>query len=130
MAQNELDLVDLVALIILPISSGIVFGVWELGIGVFGGYDFSQAIWEVGGASISVALLATVAAVVWIVGTNELDGSNYEQWEFGLILAALAAVPVYEFVPAIQTAVNTHDAIILVVWLGIAAVSTYIAYVE
>jgi hypothetical protein len=130
MARNQLDMIDLVALIVLPIAAGIVLGVWQLGIGVFGGYDFSQPLWTVGGAEISVALIGTVAAIAWVIGTNEFDGSNYEQYELGLIGVALAAVPAYEFIPAVGAAVNAHDAIVLLVWLGIASVSTYIAYIE
>ena len=130
MAQNQVDLIDLGALVGLPIFAGFVLGVWSLSIDVFGGFEFAQSLYEIGGASISPALILTVACVGWIVATNELDGSSYDDYEKGGIAFALGVVPVYAFVPAFQTLVESSDVVRLVVWLAVAAVATYISYTE
>ena len=130
MAQNQVDLIDVGALVGLPIFAGFVLGVWSLSINVFGGFDFAQSLYEIGGASISPALILTVACVGWIVATNELDGSSYDDYEKGGIAFALGVVPVYAFVPAFQTLVESSDVVRLVVWLAVAAVATYISYTE
>jgi len=130
MAENQIDLIDIAALIGLPIFAGFVLGVWSLEITVFGGFDFAQALWTVGGASISPALILTVASVGWIIITNEFDGSHYEDYEKGGVAFALGVVPIYAFVPAIQALVDSSDVVRLMVWLGVAAVATYISYTE
>ena len=130
MAQNQVDLIDVGALVGLPIFAGFVLGVWSLSINVFGGFDFAQSLYEIGGASISPALILTVACVGWIVATNELDGSSYDDYEKGGIAFALGVVPVYAFVPAFQTLVESSDVVRLVELLAVAAVATYISYTE
>jgi len=130
MAKNQVDLIDVAALVGLPIFAGFVLGVWSLSIDVFGGFDLAKSLWTVGGASISPALIGTVASVGWIVATNELDGSDYEQYELGGIAFALAFIPFYTFVPALQSVVNSSDVVRLIVWLAIAGVATYISYRE
>ena len=130
MAENQVDLIDIAALVGLPIFAGFVLGVWSLEITVFGGFDLAQALWTVGGATISPALILTVAAVAWIVATNQLGGSDYDDYEKGGIAFALGVVPVYAFVPAIQALVDSSDVVRLVVWLAVAAVATYISYTE
>lgn len=130
MAQNQVDLIDVGALVGLPIFAGFVLGVWSLSIDVFGGFDFAQSLYEVGGATISPALLLTVACVGWIVATNELDGSDYDKYEQGGIAFAFAVVPLYVFVPALQSVLNSSDVARLAVWLSVAGVATYISYRE
>ena len=130
MARNEVDLIDVAALVALPIFSGMVLGIWTLSINVFGSYDFSAPIWESGGTAISAALLISVAAIAWILFTNELDGSNYENYEYGGMLFALGITPAYEFIPALGNLVSSNDAIALVVWVAVAVVSTWLAYTE
>ena len=130
MAQNQIDLIDIAALIGLPIFAGFVLGVWSLEITVFGGFDFAQPLWTVGGASISPALILTVASVGWIVATNQIGGAHYEDYEKGGIAFALGVVPIYAFVPALQAVVDSSDVVRLVVWLAVAAVATYISYTE
>lgn len=130
MARNEVDLVDVAALVALPIFSGMVFGIWSLSIDVFGGYDFTQSLWSSGGTAISAAFIVSVLSVAWILLTNELDGSNYETYEYGAIIVALAATPAYELIPALGDVISSNDAIALVVWLLVSVVATYLAYTE
>lgn len=130
MATNEIDVVDVGPLVVFPIAAGMVLGVWSFGVDVFGGFNFTDPLWTVGGANISPALLLTVGAVVAILATNEIDGSSYENYEYGAIVAALLAVPAYEFIPAVQSIVSSHDILAFGLWLVIAAVATAIAYWE
>jgi len=130
MAKNEFDPIDIAAIVLLPFAAGFVYGVFTFQINVFGGFDFSQALWTVGGASITPALLLTVGAVAWIVATNELDGSNYEQYEYALIVGALALPFLFVFVPALQDVATSHDIGRLFMWGGTAAGATIISYVE
>lgn len=130
MARNEIDVIDIGPLVILPIAAGMVLGVWSFGVDVFGGFDFASPLATIGGANISPAFLLAVGSVAVILATNELDGSNYENYEYGAILFALAVVPAYEFIPAIGDLAASHDAIAFGLWLAVAAVATALAYVE
>lgn len=130
MASNEIDVVDVGPLVLLPIAAGMVLGVWSFGVDIFGGFSFSDPLWTVGGADISPALLLTVGSIVAIVATNEIDGSNYEDYQYGAIMGALVIVPAYEFIPAVQSLVSSHDILAFGVWLLVAGVATAIAYWE
>lgn len=130
MAQNELDIVDVAPLVLLPIAAGMVLGVWSFGVDIFGTYDFSAPLFTVGEAGLSLAFFVTIGSIGAIVATNELDGSSYENYEYGAIVFALAAVPLYVFVPAVTTLVDGSDAVAFVVWLAIAGVATGLAYIE
>ena len=130
MAKNEIDVVDVAPLVLLPIAAGMVLGVWSFGISLFGTYDFAAPVFTIGTTGISAAFLLTLASVGAIVFTNELDGSSYENYEYGAIIFALAAVPLYVFVPAVTTLIDGSDILAFVVWLAIAAVATALAYIE
>lgn len=130
MASNELDLVDVAPLVALPVFSGMELNVWSFEVSVFGGYDFSQTLFSGAGIEVSAAMLLTLASIVAIILTNEIDGSNYEQYEYAGMAGALGIVPLTQLVPAVDTLVTSHDAIAFGVWVGIAVVSTWIAYTE
>ena len=130
MAQNQVDLVDIAALVALPIFSGFVLGVWAFQLEVFGGWDLTQVLWEGGGAEVTLPLILTIGAVAWIVATNEIGGSDYDQYELVGIGFALAAVPIYAFVPAVQGLIDSSDVAKVAIWLVIAIVATYISYTE
>ncbi|WP_248515061.1 hypothetical protein [Salinarchaeum laminariae] len=130
MARNEIDVMDIVALVLFPLAAGIELGVWVLQLDVFGGYDFAAPLISGAGIGISPALIATLASLGWIVATNEIDGSDYEDWEFALIAGGFLAVPLYVAVPSVETLLSSYDVITLVVWLLIAADAVYISYTE
>ncbi|RKD93831.1 hypothetical protein ATJ93_3465 [Halopiger aswanensis] len=46
--QNEIDLIDVAALIFLPFFASLIFGVFTISIDVFGGYNLTGAIWTIG----------------------------------------------------------------------------------
>ena len=130
MAQNEIDVVDVAPLVLLPIAAGMVLGVWSFGISVFGSYDFAAPVFTIGNTGISAAFLLTLGSIGAIVATNELDGSSYESYERGAIMFALGAVPLYVFVPAVTTLIDGSDVLAFIVWIAIAAVATGLAYIE
>jgi hypothetical protein len=130
MAQNEIDPIDVAAVVLVPIAGATELGVWSLEVDVFGGYELSDPIWTGGGLEITIPLLVTVLGVVWILGTNELDGSYYSSYETAAILGALGIVPIYELVPAVQSVIDSSDALKLVVSLALAVATVLVSYVE
>lgn len=130
MARNEIDPIDVGALVLWPIAAGMVLGVWTFGLSIFGGYDFTKSLLSAAGVSISVAFVAAMGSLAWIVVTNELDGSDYEEWEWYSILGSFAIVPAYVLIPAVQTLVDSSDVIKVFVWLAIAIVAVYLSYTE
>jgi hypothetical protein len=130
MARNEIDPIDVAALVLVPIAGAMSLGVWSLEVDVFGGYNLSEPLWQSNGATITIPLVVTVLGIAWIVGTNELDDSNYADYEYLAILGALAVVPLYELVPAVQALINSSDVLKLVVALALAAATVMISYVE
>lgn len=130
MARNEVDLYDVAALVLLPIVAGMELNVWTFALDVFGGYDFSQPLFSASGFSVSIALVLTLASVAWVVVSNELDGSDYEDWEWYGIVGAFAIVPAYSLVPAVQTLVDSSDIVAVAMWLAVAIVTVYISYTE
>jgi len=130
MAQNEVDVIDVAALVLLPITAGMELGVWTFSINVFGGFDFSQPLVQAGGSSLSFALVLTLAAIGWIVATNEIDGSDYEDYETWLIGGSLAVVPAYSLIPFVGSIVDSSDIIALVVWMFVAIAAVWISYID
>jgi hypothetical protein len=130
MAQNEIDMIDVAALVGLPIFAGMELGVWSFSLNVFGGFDFSQSLVSAGGSSISFALVLTILSIGWIVGTNEIDGSDYEDLEYYGIVGSLAITPAYALIPFFQNIVDSSDVIALLVWMFVAIVAVWISYTE
>ena len=126
---KEVDLIDLAAVIGIPWFAATIFGVLSFEISLFGGYDFSNPIWTVAGADISVALLAVSFLTVWILATNELNGSNYRPEELAAIAFALLAPLLFVFVPAFESLVVWSDLTRLGFTLAVSVATTWISYV-
>ena len=127
---KEVDLIDVFALMLLPIAGAMIFDVFSLNINVFGGYDFTDPIWTVGGADLSAALFIVLGSVAWIVVTNIMnDQTDLDGLEAGVALTALALPLLYVFVPAVQDLVHWHDAMQLAAVLYVAGASVYVSYV-
>jgi len=126
--RNQIDAIDLVALIVLPLAAGIELGVWTLSLDVFGSFDFGQALVSFGSVDISIAFLATLASIGALVAQGQLSQGNYKQEEWYLIAGSMAIVPLYVFVPLVQDLVAMSDIIPLVVWLALSVSSVYISY--
>ncbi|AGN02820.1 hypothetical protein L593_14405 [Salinarchaeum sp. Harcht-Bsk1] len=130
MARNQVDTIDVGALTIVPIAAAMVLGVFALNISVFGIGSLSQPIVGSGTSAITIPLVLYLGGLGWIVGTNELDGSDYEDYELALIGFAFLSVPMYVFVPVFADLVGISDVIRLLLALGISAAAVLISYVE
>jgi hypothetical protein len=130
MARDSIDPIDVAALVLVPIAGATALGVWSLEVDVFGGYDLSEPLWMSGGAMITIPVLVTVLGLLWILGTNELDGSYYSGYESTAILGALAVVPAYALIPPVQDVIDSSDTLKLVLSLALAAATVLISYTE
>lgn len=128
--RSQIDPIDLAALIVIPFAGAIALGTITLSVNVFGGFDFASAAFSMGGTSISWAGLLTIAAVGWIVATNEMDGSNYEQWEYGVIVLAFAIVPLYVLVPSVASFVDSNGIVSLGLVIVQSGAAVLVSYVE
>lgn len=126
--RNQIDEIDLVALIVLPLAAGIELGVWTLSLDVFGSFDFGQALVSFGGVDISIAFLATMASIGALVAQGQLSQGDYQDEEWYVIAGSMAVVPLYVFVPLVQDLVMISDIIPLVVWVALSVASVYISY--
>ncbi|WP_142858106.1 hypothetical protein [Salinigranum halophilum] len=128
--QQNIDEIDLGALILVPFMGAIALGTITLGVDVFGGFNFTDLIWSGSGVELSWAALITVLGITWIVATNELDGSNYEQWEYGVIVVMFALVPAYILIPPVADFINSSDIASFFSSLGLSAATIYISWAE
>lgn len=130
MAQNEIDPIDLAALILVPFMGAIALGTVTLQVNLLTNFSFNDVVWSGSGVSISYASLLTLAGIAWIVFTNELDGSNYEKYQFGVIIVAFAIVPAYMFIPFVKDFVDSSDIISFVLVIVQSASAIFVSYVE
>ena len=128
MARNQIDTIDLVALIALPLAAGIELGVWSLSLDLFSGYDFSDALVTLGGADISIAFMAVLASIGGLAAQGQLSQDDYKDEEWYVIAASLLIIPLYVFVPAVESLVEMSDIIPFVVWVALSGASVYISY--
>ncbi|RQG87031.1 hypothetical protein EA462_15430 [Natrarchaeobius halalkaliphilus] len=127
--SNEIDPIDIIALMVLPISASMIFQVFSFQINVFGEYDFTEPIWTVGGADISLALLITVAAVAWVLITNIVNAeTDHGPYELGAIVVAILLPVAYVFVPAVESAVMWNDLMQLAALLYVSAATVVVSY--
>lgn len=128
--NQEVDIIDIAALVLLPIASSLLFGVWTWEIQVFGGYDFLAPLWTIAGVDISMALLIIVGSVAWIALTNLANKkTDMDQYEFGAVCASIALPLLFIFVPAVESLVTWHDMMRLAAVLYVSAGAVYISYV-
>ena len=127
--NNEIDLIDIGALLVLPITASMIFQVFTWQINVFGQYDLTEPIWTLGGADISVALLVTVAATVWVLATNVANTeTTHGQYELAVIVVAIALPLLTVFVPAVESLVMWHDLTQLAALLYVSGATVAISY--
>ena len=121
-------LIDILALTQIPWFAGMLFGVFSTSLTIFGGYDFTSPLWSFGGADISVAFLAILFGLGWIVATNEIDGSEYETPAFAAGGFVLLSPILFVFVPSFESLVMMHGAVQLMFTVSVSAAATYLAY--
>lgn len=128
--QNNIDEIDLAALILVPFMGAIALGTITLSVSVFGGFSFTDLIWSGSGVELSWAALITLVGIAWVVATNELDGSDYEQFEYGVIIVMFGLVPAYVLIPPVADFINGSDIVSFVSSLGLSAAVVYISWAE
>ncbi|GGL33884.1 hypothetical protein GCM10009037_16870 [Halarchaeum grantii] len=119
---------DVAALMLLPWFAGIQFGVFTSSLSIFGGYDFASPLWTVAGIDLSLSLFVVLGSLAWILATNEIDGSQYEDYEFGVIAFALATPLLYALVPSFADLVMLNGISQLFFTVAVSASATYIGY--
>jgi hypothetical protein len=97
---------------------------------VFGGFDFNQVLFDDYGVEVTIAAVAALASGGWIIATNEIDGSDYEDYEYGALLGTLGFPALYMLLEPVQVLVNGSEIAAIVVWLAGSAVTVYVAYIE
>lgn len=127
--ENQIDLIDVVALVLTPIAASMIFGVFTMGVNVFGGYDFTSALWTVGGANISVALLIASGGGLWILVTNVMnEKTQHEGYELAGILVAILSPIAFVFVPAFESLVMWHGLTQVMFTLYVGAAAVWVSY--
>lgn len=128
--NQEIDVIDIGALVLLPIAASLIFQVFSWQIQVFGGYDFTAALWTLGGIDVSAAFLITLAGVGWIVTTNIAnDSTDMGQYEMAAVVTALGLPILYELVPVVYDLVMWHDLTQLLAVMYVSAAAVYVSYV-
>ena len=127
---NQIDLIDVLALMIVPLGASMIFGIFSFSIDVFGGYDMMDPIWTVGGADLSAALFITLFGSVWIVLTNIMNGdTSHSQEAIAVFVVALVAPILTVFMPAFESLVFWNDLVQLVFFIYTTAAVTFLSYV-
>ena len=127
---NQIDLIDVLALMIVPLGASMIFGIFSFSIDVFGGYDMMDPIWTLGGADLSAALFITLFGTIWIVLTNIMNSNtSHSQEAIAVFVVALVAPILTVFMPAFESLVFWHDLVQLVFFLYTTAAVTFLSYV-
>lgn len=127
--NQEIDVIDIAALVLIPIASALIFGVWSWNIEVFGGYDFTAPLWSIGSYDITAALLIVVGGVSWISATNLANKrTDMGDYEFAATVTALLLPILYVFIPVVADLVTWHDMMRLAATLYVSVAAVYISY--
>ncbi|MBP2251166.1 hypothetical protein J2754_001487 [Halarchaeum solikamskense] len=121
-------ILDVIALMGIPWFAAILFGVMTSALSIFGGLDFTAPIWTIMGADISIAFLVVLGGLAWILATNEIDGAAYEDWQWAVIVFALASPVLYVLVPSFKNLVMINGISQLLWTMAVSAAATYISY--
>lgn len=127
---EEIDLIDVAFVILIPAAASFLFEVFSLQVNVFGGYNVTEAIWTFSNLDISLAFLIAVFGAFWIILTNFINGDT-EQMEGEIALIALAIVlPIaYEMIPAVNDLIMSHDMIQVGAWLYVSIAVVIVSYI-
>ena len=127
--KNEVDLIDVLALMIVPLGASMIFGIFSFSIDVFGGYDLMDPIWTVAEVDISAALLLTTFATLWVFLTNIMNANtSHSQELLAVFVIALLAPILTVFVPPFEALVFWNDMVQIVFFLYTTAAVTALSY--
>ncbi len=127
MARNQIDTIDLIALIAFPLAAGIELGVWTLGIDLFE-FDFAEALFSVGETGISTAMILAVLSIAGLATTGTLSEGNFQNEEWYAVVGSIIVLPAYALIPAVQSLVDYSPVIPAVIWLALSGMAVFISY--
>jgi len=130
MATKQVDVEDIVPVTAYPIFLGIMLSVFTFSVDVFGGFDFGGTLFSYSSITVTFAGALALVAGVAIVATNEIDGSDYEQWEYGVLLGAFVFPAVHMLIPAVASFTGSNDIVAFGVWMLGSAAAVYVSYAE
>ena len=73
-------------------------------------------------------ILVVLGGLGWILATNEIDGAAYEDWQWAVIVCALASPVLYVPVLSLENLVMINGISQLVWTMAVSAAATYISY--
>ncbi|OIB56219.1 hypothetical protein [Natrialba sp. SSL1] len=127
--KNEVELVDVFAIVLVGYFSPMIFGVMSFSIDVFGGYDMTAPIWTVGGADISAALIIVTFSSFWIIGTNLLNSdTDHSQEEMAIFATALLSPILFVMMPPFEALVLWHELVQVMFSVYVIAATVLISY--
>lgn len=127
MAYGQIDEIDIVSLIALPMFAGVVFNVWTLNLNTFS-LGFGDTLFTLGSTGFSIAFIGALAAIGALVLQGHLDSGDYQDEEWYVIAGSLALIPLYKFVPIFGDFIDSTPIVAFAVWLLISAAGVYISY--
>lgn len=111
---RDLEIMDAVGIMLIAIWGPMAIGFWNLTINAFN-FDFSTVIWSAQGVSITYSTLIALLGVAWIGAVNFWLGDwtldNFTPWGATTLLVGLSIIPIYAFVPAVQTTFSDFGAV-------------------
>lgn len=130
MASKEVDIEDIVPVTAYPIMLGIMLSVFTFSVDVFGGFDLAGQLFSYSSITVTFAGALALVSGVAIVATNEIDGSDYEQWEYGVLLSAFGFPVLHMLIPAVADLTASNDIAAFGVWLIASGAAVYVSYAE
>ena len=127
--QDRVDQIDMIALVAFPVVAGLVYGIWTFQLDIVE-FALTDVAFELGGYAFDWATIIALLSIGWVVGTNQIDGSDYEQWEYAVIVFAFLSVPLYEFVPAFANYVDAEPWFAFGIWLLASGAAVYVSWTE
>lgn len=127
MAYGKIDEIDLISLIALPLFAGVELGVWTLSLDLFN-FSFGDTLMAVGGTSITIAMVGVLASITALVAQGQLDSGDFQDEEWYVIAGSFAALPIYRFVPAVKSLIDSTPIVAFVLWLLVSGAAVYISY--
>lgn len=107
--SNQEDWIDYIAL-----GAGAIFGMFTFGvmtgaeIHAWETFSLDAIAYQEYDMHLTWAGVIVFCSSLWIVGTNQIGGANYQDWELVVIGISVLLVPIHAAVPAFSLAVDSH----------------------
>lgn len=109
MAQYEIDTEDAAVFVLFGLAAGASVGIAN--VQLFG-YTFQDVITTISGIDLTLATIVSVAALAWVVATNEIgmdDIRDLEEWYYYAVIGMFALVIGIPLVPQVHDFVTSND---------------------